>query len=137
MSGISYAHGSSAEAKFKVKAEERQWQVARAGWPDFLLIADGKAEFVEVKSALDLLSDGQVEMFTALERAGIRVKVWWETEPNLLMGWRSFLSRTSKRRVPPKLEPLPKRRPPRRYNPRALGTLERDRERGIGNALKR
>ncbi len=98
-----YAHGTSAEAKFRDKARERKWTVARAGWPDFLITADGKAEFVEVKS----------------------------------IGWRSFLERTSHRKPPPKLDPVPKRRKPSKYNPRVLGTLERDRQRGIGNALKR
>lgn len=118
-----YAHGTSAEAKFRDKALERQWKVARGGWPDFLITADGEALFVEIKSSEDRLSDGQVEMFTTLELAGVHVKVWWENEPAVLMGWRSFLERTSYRKPPPKLAPLPPRLKPRKYNPRALGHI--------------
>lgn len=137
MSGKCYAHGTSTEAKFRDMAQAREWSVARAGWPDFLITTDGKAEFVEVKSSNDRLSDGQVVMFTALELAGVHVKVWWEDEPSVLMGWRSFLARTSQCKPPPKLEPLPRRGKPRKYNPRALGTLERDRRLGIAGALRR
>lgn len=114
----SFAHGSSAEARFAELAKSRDWKVSRAGWPDFLITAEGKSEFVEVKSALDRLSDGQVEMFSALENAGIEVKVWWENKPDELLGWRAFLAETSNRRPPPKLSPLPPRRKPVRYNPK-------------------
>lgn len=121
MSTKCYAHGTSIEAKFRDKALERQWKVSRGGWPDFLITADGEAQFVEIKSSTDRLSDGQVEMFTALELAGVYVKVWWEEEPGVLMRWRTFLELTSSRKPPPRLAPLPKRRKPRKYDPRALG----------------
>ena len=130
--GKSYAHGSSIEAAFKAMAERKAWKVWRAGWPDFLLTGDGGCEFVEVKSIGDRLSDGQVEMFAALELAGILVRVWWEGKPGSLMPWRAFHADTeASRRPPPKLSSVPKRGPQKRYNPRKLGTLERDRKRGI------
>lgn len=94
------AHGSSAEAAFKQRALAKGWTVLRAGWPDYLIAGKGKPQFVEVKSDMDSLSDGQVELFEALGTAGINVMVWWERFPDKLLPWRRFhgLSTPKKRR---------------------------------------
>ena len=55
-----------------------------------MIVADGKAHFVEVKSATDCLSDNQVELFEALGAAGVQVVIWWELAPSRLIPWRRF-----------------------------------------------
>lgn len=88
--GKSYAHGTSIEAKFFQLASKRGWKLYRSGWPDFLLLSEGKLLFVEVKSANDRLSATQLELFEALSKLGIRVRVWWERTPDRLIHWRRF-----------------------------------------------
>jgi hypothetical protein len=100
-----FAHGSNAEAAFKRRAESKGWTVLRAGWPDYLITDGGKPRFVEVKSETDTLSEGQVELFEGLEKAGIRVVIWWEAMPDKLLPWRRFS----------KLSAPARRRPERRF----------------------
>jgi hypothetical protein len=118
--GKSYAHGTSIEAAFRALAEQRDWKVWRSGWPDFLIASDdGGVQFVEVKSAEDRLRDGQIEMFTALERAGISVKVWWERNPTVLMSWRLFMVASGEtKKPPPKPKVRHKKLPLRKRGPR-------------------
>ncbi len=87
-----FAHGNNAEAAFKRMAVDRGYTVLRAGWPDFLLHRKGKPVFVEVKSDLDTLSDGQIELFEVLAGVGVHVVVWWERMPDKLLPWRRFRS---------------------------------------------
>lgn len=88
-----FAHGAGAESKFKQLALEKGWKVHRSGWPDFLIVADGKAQFVEVKSATDSVSDNQAELYAALSSAGVEVFIWWESSPQVLIPWRRFEER--------------------------------------------
>lgn len=92
MAGPSFAHGSSAEARFKGAATAKGWKVHRSGWPDFFLTGNGRPRFVEVKSATDKISDNQAEMFEALSLTGVEVFVWWESRPTKLIPWRRFLA---------------------------------------------
>lgn len=82
------------EQRFKQMALKKGWKAHRCGWPDYLLVADGKPIMVEVKSWDDKLSKGQKELFATLELMGIVVRVWWEGEPEKLMNWRNFLARS-------------------------------------------
>jgi hypothetical protein len=84
-------------------AQTKGWRPLRNGWPDFMVLLDGKPLFIEVKSRGDKLSRPQKRMFEALEAAGIMVRVWWEREPDRLMTWRKFLAHSGflLRRTPP------------------------------------
>lgn len=88
--GKSYAHGSSAEAKFRDLAKAKGWRVHRGGWPDFAIAANGVLRLVEVKSASDVLSEGQLELYETLSSMGIQVMVWWELTPSRLIPWKRF-----------------------------------------------
>jgi hypothetical protein len=85
-----FAHGSGTEAKFASLAASKGWEAHRSGWPDFLIVKDGKPCFVEVKSTDDELRPSQVKMFRALETTGLSVLVWWELYPDRLMPWKRF-----------------------------------------------
>jgi hypothetical protein len=50
-------------------------KVIRRGWPDFCLVKDGKATFVEVKSEVDTFNEAQSETNTILRDLGFEVKV--------------------------------------------------------------
>jgi hypothetical protein len=90
---------NKAEDKFRKLISQRGCEVHRAGWPDFLLTtASGKAFCVEVKADADRLSAAQIRCFTALEAAGIYVRVWWERRPDSLLEWRKFLRLTTNMR---------------------------------------
>lgn len=76
--------------------------------------------FVEVKANEDKLRESQRQLFAALETIGVKVKVWWQAEPDTLMPWRAFDDRTKafkhKRRV--------RRAKARARNPRMLSPKE-------------
>lgn len=118
----------NADQVFKTLAREKGWRAVKAGWPDFLLIQDGKPVFVEVKSFDDRLHSNQLAMFAALEAVGIVVRIWWQSEPDTLIPWRKFDERTgaaARRR-----EARRKAKQPRRYSGRELSMLEWDAYRG-------
>lgn len=72
---------SMAEQAFCIEAELAGYEIYRAGWPDFLIHHPEKGtHLVEVKSPTDAVHDSQVRMFSALERAGISVKVYMAGE---------------------------------------------------------
>jgi hypothetical protein len=84
---------NAAEKAFLLKAVARKTknvEIFRAGWPDYLMIEDGKIYGVEVKTRPDNVRPRQAKMFTALERAGISVYVWSPEEPNRLLPWRKW-----------------------------------------------
>lgn len=114
MAGKSFAHGTSAEAQFHQRATEQGWVVKRGGWPDYAIATPETFRLVEVKSANDVLSDNQVELFEMLSSKGIDVFVWWELTPSRLIPWRRFLKltdrirkshATAKAKTPPKVKP--------------------------------
>jgi len=78
------------ERKFRERAIANGWQVHRAGWPDFALTTAGRIVLVEVKGTNDRLRPQQKTLFSALEMAGVVVRVWWEQRPSKLMPWREF-----------------------------------------------
>lgn len=86
----SWLHKTSIEYKFAELAARRGWAAHRAGWPDFFLTQDEEFWAVEVKSSTDTIRPEQRRMFGALEKAGIRVMVWWEAAPERLIPWRAF-----------------------------------------------
>lgn len=65
-------------------------QVLRNGWPDFLVIEDGRGYAVEVKQPTDSVRPNQATMFEVLESLGILVYVWCPKNPNTLKPWRKW-----------------------------------------------
>jgi hypothetical protein len=95
--------------------------VYRSGWPDFLLVEDGRAYAVEVKQGPnDRIRYRQAVMFEALESSGLRVYVWSPQTADRLTPWRYWLIGKVQR-----LRPNKKRKPQR-------WTLEEERERDRG-----
>ena len=79
------------EARFFARAVARGATVLRSGWPDFLIVENGRAVGVEVKrSRADPLSPNQAVMFDALEKIGVRVFVWSNETGDRLVGWRKW-----------------------------------------------
>lgn len=56
------------------------YSVFRNGWPDLLLMKDGKARFIELKGPSDKLSTKQIEMHKQLKTAGILVETRYYEE---------------------------------------------------------
>lgn len=50
------------ELKVYLNARREGWEVLRAGWPDFLLLKDGKIKLVEVKRRGERLKPHQARM---------------------------------------------------------------------------
>ena len=80
---------------WKAVSRGRNARVLRAGWPDFLILEDGKGYAVEVKRWPDRVSARQAEMFEALESLGIKVFVWTASKPNELRDWRRWNRKVS------------------------------------------
>ena len=68
--------GARGELAFWEYAKAQGWEVHFRGWPDFLVLADGKWVCVEVKTASATLQSNQSAMIEALRRAGIETLVW-------------------------------------------------------------
>lgn len=68
------------EFKFCEEAIDDGYEVLRSGWPDFLLLKDGKAIFVEVKRGSDRLTTGQLRMMRALKLLGHEAHVLHDGE---------------------------------------------------------
>lgn len=118
MTGKPRLFGNPVEGRFWQLAEEKGWEVRRGGWPDFFICANDNHFPVEVKSANDVLSDAQVELFEALERAGIHVVVWWELTPSRLIPWKRFMKLTERIRKSDRVAKagsLPKKKPVSEY----------------------
>lgn len=79
------------ESMFLARAAVKQYSKAkiyRNGWPDFLLVDNGRAFGVEVKRGRDDgLSSRQADMFRALECTGLAVFVWSPETSNRLVPW--------------------------------------------------
>jgi len=89
--GIDEDRLNATEARFFALADVRGKEVYRHGWPDFLLIDDGQAIGVEVKTDTDAIRPSQSRMFEALERSGaMHVYVWCPRNPDALTPWRRF-----------------------------------------------
>lgn len=80
---------NDAEGEFltKVQMRRRQTKVMRAGWPDFMLVEDGRIYAVEVKSKYHRVSAVQAAIFETLEKKGIKVSVWTPGKPDRLLPW--------------------------------------------------
>ena len=74
----------------------------RSGWPDFLILEEGRGFAVEVKGKYDLLSHAQVEMFSALEALDIAVFVWTPSRSTKLTPWRKWPNAKSPPRTYPR-----------------------------------
>lgn len=92
---------NDAEKAFARTAAERHPTAAvhRHGWPDFLLVDDGRTFAVEVKKGVDGMRRSQVATFTALEAAGIAVFVWNPARPDRLTPWRSYQPPLRRKRI--------------------------------------
>lgn len=90
---------NEAESAFadRACARGRKTRVLRNGWPDFLIVEDGKTYAVEVKRDSDEIRDAQRRMFTALEAAGIKVFVWSPSKPSALTPWAKWSPRKAER----------------------------------------
>ena len=82
-----------AEEKFLRVALSKGDELLRSGWPDFMLLRDGKFMGVEVKRGSDRVSPSQAKMFAALERIGLAVFVWNPAMPDMLTKWRAYRPR--------------------------------------------
>jgi len=59
------------ESEFYEQAIRYGYTVLKRGWPDFLIVKDGKAQGVEVKSPNDVVTNEQMTMMNTLANAGI------------------------------------------------------------------
>lgn len=77
------------EAAFVARALERNWQLYRSGWPDFLCFDPQTKRFllVEVRSESEKLLPSQRAMFEALESAGFPVRIYRPGQ-DALLPWR-------------------------------------------------
>lgn len=69
-----------AEAKFKARAISLGYKVHRPSWPDNIIEKNGKLMFVEIKGASDEISREQAQTFSLLEKHGIPVYIWKDTD---------------------------------------------------------
>lgn len=63
------------ERKIYEKYKNQGYDVIHVGVPDFILLKDGEIEFVEVKTASDLLRETQMRAIALLEKHGFKVRV--------------------------------------------------------------
>lgn len=69
-----------AEDDVRIGAILEGWEVHRVGWPDFLLVADGRTIAVEVKSGNGRLTKEQHEVMGVLALSGIDCYVYHPTK---------------------------------------------------------
>lgn len=82
------------EAAFVAMAKAKNANVARNGWPDFLVDLPGTGTIgVEVKHRYDQVRPEQRRVFAMLEKVGVNVYVWHTAKPNTLVPWRKFVRR--------------------------------------------
>ncbi len=85
--GVSFKYGahckhsdrpvaSGTEARFVHRATKAGYQVIKKGWPDFVLIKEGRLFAVEVKQEHNGLTPAQFEIMGLLSQAGIKCLVW-------------------------------------------------------------
>lgn len=82
---------SDAECSFKSRCFDKGWSPHRLSWPDFLVeTSAGELFAVEVKSKSDVVRPEQKISFDLLERAGIPVFIWKNTqaECGVLRRWK-------------------------------------------------
>lgn len=63
------------ESTFFERYEAQGYDVIHTGVPDFILLKDGEIEFVEVKTATDLLRESQTRAISLLEKHGFEVRI--------------------------------------------------------------
>jgi len=66
---------NASEDLIREKYENQGYDVIHVGVPDFILLKDGEIEFVEVKTATDLLRESQLRAIALLEKHGFEVRV--------------------------------------------------------------
>ena len=62
------------EKRYYNKLTKEGWKVAHAGWPDFIVIKNGKVRLIELKSGNDRLSTRQKEMHKLIKE-GMSIEV--------------------------------------------------------------
>jgi len=63
------------EQEVRSKYEKQGYDVIHVGIPDFILLKDGHIEFIEVKTAADLLRESQMRAVALLKKHGFEVRV--------------------------------------------------------------
>ena len=66
---------NESEEKIRLKYEAQGYNIIHKGVPDFILLKDGKIEFVEVKAATDPLRESQIRAVALLRKHGFEVRV--------------------------------------------------------------
>lgn len=64
------------EKMFKEWAEENGYEVYLHGFPDAIIVKDGKITLVEVKCIRGRLEDSQKKTFKLLRELGLKIKIW-------------------------------------------------------------
>jgi hypothetical protein len=72
---MSASNGSWCDKHLALVAKKDGYEVIRGGWPDFLLVKDGKALFVEVKSKGSPVRPTQLKYLRVLEQLGLNVRI--------------------------------------------------------------
>ena len=73
------------EANFRVAVGFLKWFHQHCGWPDYLVIRDGKVGLIEIKGPEDHLQHDQVVMFDILTAIGLEVLICRDGDPNKLI----------------------------------------------------
>ena len=82
------------ETKVIASAASKGWRVLTKGWPDFLLIKNGRLMAVEAKAKGDKLRPHQKEVLLALESAGIPTYVRYEQKGKVNWDFPEWFSTT-------------------------------------------
>ena len=75
----------NAEKRLREQALREGYEVLHSGWPDFLLVKDGKAIFVEVKGRSNEIQENQFRLLKVLEGLGLYVRIAFEGDLNDLV----------------------------------------------------
>ena len=73
--GIWWAHIPNGGLRSKIEASILHGQGVKPGAPDLLIVADGKAYFLEIKTKAGRVSQAQADCHEKLHRAGAEVAV--------------------------------------------------------------
>jgi len=92
---------NESEEKIRLKYEAQGYNIIHKGVPDFILLKDGKIEFVEVKAATDPLRESQIRAVALLRKHGFEVRV--ERIPDVKPS--SLLQEWREKHTPPQTRP--------------------------------
>jgi predicted type IV restriction endonuclease len=73
------------EANFRVAIGFQKWFHQHCGWPDYLVVRDGKVSLIEIKGPEDHLQHDQIVMFDILTAMGLEVLICKDGDPEKLI----------------------------------------------------